>query len=62
MTTVGELMEELGRFPRHALISVRVTPETACTVAMDSGDFEVDDVEPNGCNIYDVRIHLGGER
>ena len=28
----------------------------------EAGDFDVDDVEPNGCNVFDIQIHLGGER
>lgn len=62
MTTVAELMEELARYPRQAMVTVRLTPETAAAIGEAAGDFEVDDVEPNGCNVFDIQIHLGGER
>jgi hypothetical protein len=62
VTTVAELMEELARYPRQALVTVRLTPETAAAICAKAGNFEVDDVEPNGCNVFDIQIHLGGER
>lgn len=63
MTTVGELIEALGRFPRAARVSVHVGIEEAVLLVAshEDGNFEADLVQPVGCNQNDVQILLGSE-
>jgi hypothetical protein len=64
MTTVGELMAELARFNPAARVSVGVDYVYAAAMVegKEDGRFEVDVVEPIGCNPNDVQITLGVER
>ena len=63
MTTIGELIDELNRFPRQARVSVCVGIEAAsmqvCT--HEDANYSPDAVQPIGCNTMDVQILLWSE-
>jgi len=58
MTTVAELIEELQRWPRHARVTVLIDTAVAGTVTAgkEDGNFFLDDVEPIGCNVFDIQL------
>jgi hypothetical protein len=66
MQTIGELIDELSRFPRSARVSVSVDLKTANKVRLAYEEnflfFAVDIIQPIGCNQNDVQIRLGGEQ
>jgi hypothetical protein len=65
MTTAGELIEALQKFPATARVAVEVSADTylaSCEIdEFDPASFEVDTVRPVGCNRNDLQITLGAE-
>jgi hypothetical protein len=66
MNTVGELIDELSRFPRDARVSVTITTEQAFQYMGNPDpepmEFKIEAVQPIGCNQNDTAILLGSAR
>ncbi len=63
---VRELIELLKRFPETAVVVLKIEPhEVAGLLSPSNGDdagrFEVENVEPEGCNPNELNIRIGYE-
>ena len=65
MTTVGELMDALQGYNRNARVCVLVDTAAASDMvffAKEDTEYYIDNVQPIGCNLFDVKLTIGGAR